>query len=275
MPTSNKDAREARKRIAQMQAKEALRREHKLRSKRDNVVSVVAIGAAVALAVVLQITVFSRNPTAAQTAAVEAGLESSASPSVGATSSSTAAPTSGTAPTNGANIPKASTAAGKTFTGTLTLNKQPIGVQINGTKAPQAAAVFKSLTDRNFFHGLSCHRLTNASDFGVLQCGSKDGKGGSDPTFEWGPVENTPADGKYPAGSIAVARGSSVYSNGTQFFFVYEDTVLPQTDGGYTIMGKVTSGLDVVQKIADGGITGGGTDGSPVTPVTIDSFTLK
>lgn len=271
MPTSKQEAREAKRRIAHMDAKRDLREQQATRRKRDNVFAAVAAGGVIAVAVVLQLVVFSHNPTAEQTAAAEAGLSSSA----GATAGASGAASATAARTNAANIPLPATAAGKTFTGELSLNKQTMGVEIDGSTAPQAAAVFKSLADQNFFAGLTCHRLTNADNFGLLQCGSKNGDGNGDPNYQWGPVENSPADGKYPAGTIAVARGSDAYSNGTQFFIVYKDTVLPQTTGGYTIMGKVNSGLDVVQKIADGGITGGGTDGTPVTPVTIDSFTLK
>lgn len=267
MPASKRDARELKKRVQQMVAKQRLREEQRRRRKRDNLLAAGALAVVLLLAVVLQLAVFSHNPTEAEAKAVEAGLGSP---------SASASPTP--AQSNGPNIPAASTAAGKTFTGQLVLNGSPLGVELDGKKAPQAAAVFASLTAKNFFKGLTCHRLTDAPSFGVLQCGSKDGKGGSDPGYEWGPVENSPADGKYPAGTIAVARGSSTYSNGTQFFIVWKDTVLPQDTGGYTVMGKVTSGLDVVKKIAAGGITpgtSGATDGAPKTPVTIDSFSVK
>jgi peptidyl-prolyl cis-trans isomerase B (cyclophilin B) len=152
-------------------------------------------------------------------------------------------------------------------------------VQLDGTKAPQAAAVFKSLADQGYYKGVSCHRLTTAENFGVLQCGSKSGDGQGDPNYTWGPLENTPTDNKYPAGTIAVARtGNNAYGNGTQFFIVYKDTVIPaDSAGGYTVVGKVTSGLDVVTKIAAAGLKTGqsGTDGAPAEAVTIDSFSLK
>ncbi|MGA7204786.1 MAG: peptidylprolyl isomerase, partial [Specibacter sp.] len=195
-----------------------------------------------------------------------------------ATATATAQPTATAVQTNSPTVPLASTAKGKTFTGTLMLNGKPLGVELDGTKAAQAAAVFKSLTAENFFAGKTCHRLADSTNFGVLQCGSLKGDGNGDPTYQWGPVENTPADGKYPAGTIAVARGATTYTNGTQFFITFKDTVLPQDTGGYTIVGKVTSGLDVVKAIAAGGITpgaNGATDGAPKTKVTIDSFTLK
>ncbi|MGG5171374.1 peptidylprolyl isomerase [Pseudarthrobacter sp. J1738] len=265
MAGTGKQLREQKRRIAQMEAKRALRTDQLARRKRDNFLIGIVAAVAVVLAVVLQLTAFASNPTEAEFAAAEAGLGgASASPSASAS------------PTNGANIPKPETAAGKKFTGQLSLNGKAVGVELDGTTAPQATAVFASLTQQNFFKGLSCHRLTTGSA-SILQCGSKDGKGSADTSYEWGPVENTPADGKYPAGSIAVARGATTASNGTQFFIVYKDTVLDQSTGGYTIMGKVTSGLDVVTQIAAKGIKGGGTatDGAPAAAVTIDSFSLK
>ncbi|MBT2512701.1 peptidylprolyl isomerase [Arthrobacter sp. ISL-30] len=264
MATRSRDDREARRRIRQMEAKRRLRQEQSARRRRDNIIAVSAGTAAVVLAVVLQLTVFASNPSEEEYAAAQAGLSSpSATPS----------------PSNGPDIPKAETAAGKVFTGELKLNGGAIGVELDGTKAPQAAAVFKDLADKSFYNGLNCHRLTTAESFGVLQCGSKNGDGTGDPNYTWGPIENAPADNTYPAGTIAVARtGDNAYGNGTQFFIVYKDTVIPSDSaGGYTVVGKVTSGLDVVTSIAAAGNNPGTspTDGPPVAPVTIDSFSLK
>lgn len=268
MAASARNAREARRRIQQMEGKRELRREQIQRRKRDNLVATGAGTAAIVLAVVLQLTVFAGNPSEAEYAAAQADL---ASPS--------AAPTPTDGPTNAANIPDPSSAAGQTFTGELKLNAGTLGVELDGTAAPQAAAVFKSLADENFYAGKSCHRLTTAESFAVLQCGSNDGTGGSDPAYTWGPLENTPPDNTYPAGTIAVARTSgNAYGNGTQFFIVYKDTVIPaDAAGGYTVVGKVTSGLDTVTGIAAAGLKAGdnATDGEPAEPVTIDSFSLK
>ncbi|QCB97504.1 peptidylprolyl isomerase [Arthrobacter sp. PAMC25564] len=266
MAASSRSAREAKRRIQQMEAKRELRKEQDKRRKRDNVLAIGAGAAAVAVALVLQLTVFSSNPTEEQFAAAQADL---AKPTASATPS----------PTNGENIPKPETAAGKTFTGELTLNTGTLGVELDGTKAPQATAVFKSLADQNFYNGLRCHRLTTGESFGVLQCGSKAGDGSTDPSYTWGPLENTPPNNTYPAGTIAVARtAGNAYGNGTQFFIVYKDTVIPaDAAGGYTVVGKVTSGLDVVTNIAAAGNKPGDspTDGAPAEPVTIDSFSLK
>ncbi|WP_427131332.1 peptidylprolyl isomerase [Pseudarthrobacter sp. S9] len=268
MAASSRSAREAKRRVQQMEGKRELRREQDKRRKRDNLLAAGAGTAAVVVALVLQLTVFSSNPSEEEFTAAQAGLQS---PSASATPS--------VSPTNGENIPKPETAAGKTFTGELKLNSGTLGIELDGTTAPQAAAVFKSLADQNFYNGLSCHRLTTAETFGVLQCGSKSGNGSSDPAYTWGPLENTPPDNSYPAGTIAVARtGGNANGNDTQFFIVYKDTVIPaDAAGGYTVVGKVTSGLDVVTGIAAAGLKPGdnATDGAPAEPVTIDSFSLK
>ncbi|WP_104044556.1 peptidylprolyl isomerase [Arthrobacter sp. ZGTC412] len=270
MAASSRSAREAKRRIQQMEAKRELRRDQDKRRRRDNIIAAGAGTAAVVLAVVLQLTAFAGNPTEEEFAAAEAGLTS---PSASASASPTAQAT------NGPNIPAAASAAGKTFTGDLVLNGTALAVELDGTNAPQAAAVFKSLSDEGYYNGKTCHRLTTGETFGVLQCGASGPEGQGDPSYTWGPLENTPADNSYPAGTVAVARtGNNAFGNGKQFFIVYKDTVIPaDSAGGYTVVGRVTSGLDVVSKIAAAGITPGSsdTDGAPVEPVTIDSFSLK
>ena len=74
MAASSRSAREAKRRIQQMEAKRGLRRDQEERRKRDNFIAAGAGTAAVVLAVVLQLTVFSGNPTEDEFAAAEAGL---------------------------------------------------------------------------------------------------------------------------------------------------------------------------------------------------------
>ncbi|WP_343317452.1 peptidylprolyl isomerase [Arthrobacter sp. TMP15] len=266
MANKSKPGRETKARVARMQANQAMHQRAVQRRKRDNIIAFVAMGVALVIAIVLALTVFmpKDNGAADGSTGDKAATENNATPPAGTP-----------AGTNSPTVPKAEAAAGKTFTGTLTLNGKPLGISLDGTKAPQAAAVFKSLADSDFMNGKLCHRLADAPNFGVLQCGSLKGNGEGDPGYQWGPVENTPADGTYPAGTIAVARAGTTYSNGTQFFITFKDTILPQEDGGYTIVGKVTSGLDVVTAIAKTGIEGDSTDGTPKTKVTIDSFKLN
>ncbi|GAB3285227.1 peptidylprolyl isomerase PpiB [Sinomonas notoginsengisoli] len=259
---AKRNAREDRRRTQLMEAKARLRKGKEKRRRRDNTIGAAAAAGAVIVAAVLQGTVFASNPTASEYAAAQAGLQSpTASPSA--------------TPGNGPDIPKPESAAGKTFTGDLMLNGKPVGVELDGTKAPQAAAVFASLARAGTLNGRQCGRLTTSEAFAVLQCGQK-ADGSSEASYTWGPLENAPADGKYPAGTIAAARtGNNPYGNGQEFFIVYRDTTIPADGaGGYTVVGRVTSGLDVVEGIAAHGVKSGN-DGPPVTSVTIDSFTVK
>ena len=75
-----------------------------------------------------------------------------------------------------------------------------------------------------------------------------------------------------------MARATSAYSQATQFFIVYGPTVLDGSTGGYTVVGKVTSGLATMEKnITDKGLTAvsSTTDGSPKVPTTITGATIK
>jgi peptidyl-prolyl cis-trans isomerase B (cyclophilin B) len=73
---------------------------------------------------------------------------------------------------------------------------------------------------------------------------------------------------------IAMAN-SGPDTNGSQFFIVYKDS--PVFEGKYTVLGQITQGLDIVEKIAAGGVAEGGssaTDGAPKVDVTIQTLTM-
>jgi peptidyl-prolyl cis-trans isomerase B (cyclophilin B) len=140
--------------------------------------------------------------------------------------------------------------------------------------APKTIASEAFLAGEGFYDNTTCHRLTTEGIF-VLQCGDPRGDGTGGPGYRV-PDENLPtdvADGEisYPAGTVAMANAGPGTS-GSQFFIVYKDTVLP---AGYSIWGTVTSGLEMVQEIADLGVAGGGSDGAPSQPVFIESATVK
>ena len=184
---------------------------------------------------------------------------------------------------SGGEAPDASLAEDRVWTGELVLNGDvTLGISLDGTKAPQAVAGWVQDVQDGYYTDKTCHRLATATDFSFLQCGSVDGTGAGDPEFSYGPVENAPADGIYPAGTIAMARAQgNAYSNGHQFFLVTAETKLP-TDaaGGYTVVGTITSGLDqLIQKIASVGVDQNKLDGTgagaPLVPTTITSVTLQ
>jgi peptidyl-prolyl cis-trans isomerase B (cyclophilin B) len=110
--------------------------------------------------------------------------------------------------------------------------------------------------------------MTASTSLSVLQCGDPSGTGGGGPGYTY--ADETQPDMVYPAGTLAMANAGPD-TNGSQFFLVYEDSALPPD---YTVFGTVTQGLDVLQGIAAKGISGGGTDGAPVEPVTISGVTV-
>lgn len=149
-------------------------------------------------------------------------------------------------------LPDKATAAGKTFIATVATNCGEITMELDGTKAPQTVASFLGLAKTGYWANSPCHRLTTEGIF-VLQCGDPTGTGGGSPGYGFG-VENPPADFTFPPGTLAMARTSDPKSNGGQFFIVYRQTVL-QDPTGYSIFGKITSGMDIVDKIAAAGAT--------------------
>ena len=262
---AERDAREARDRLRRYNARQSVHSLQVTRRRRDNVIAILGVVVIAALATFTQVFYFTAGP---------GKPAATASPAPSPSSSSSTGKNLG-------NVPAKTIAEGRTWTGDLTLNTVKLGISLDGAKAPQAASVFIDLAKKSFYTttGATCHRLTNGDSFKLLQCGSVDGKGAGDVGFSFGPLENVPTDGVYPAGTIAMARGDSAYSQSSQFFITYADTKLPSTTGGYTIFGSVTSGLpDFVNRIADAGVTpsaSGATDGAPVIPTKITQLTVQ
>lgn len=174
-------------------------------------------------------------------------------------------------------LPDPSFAESRTWIGTLTLNDDvSIEIEIAGDRAPQAAANFIALSQAHFYDNTPCHRLTTEGIY-VLQCGDPTGTGTGGPGYSFGPLENVPEDGIYPAGTIAMARSQAPDSMGSQFFIVYEDSPLPAP--GYTVFGRVTGGMDQLQsKIINNGVAeaiASPTDGPPAQPVNITRIDLE
>ena len=158
---------------------------------------------------------------------------------------------------------KPSTKLPKSFT--LTTNCGTIVITTVGKKAPWTLTEMSILAKAGYFDGSLCHRLTTAGIY-VLQCGDPTATGRGGPGFSY-PDENLPANAlnNYPAGTVAMAN-SGPGTNGSQFFLVFADTSLGPD---YTIWGKITKGLDIIQAIAKAGVKGGGGDGTPNTTIAL------
>lgn len=259
-------SKEQRRRVRDYQARQTVHEHKRARRKRDNIIAVAAIVLAGAVGTAATLYVNAQNPD-------ETDIAQSPSPSATTEPTETSAEGSRTDA-----VPEPGYAEDRTWTGTINVGGVELAVELDGAAAPQAvSAVVKSAQD-GYYDGKLCHRMTTSPGFELLQCGSKNGDGAGDPAFQYGPIENAPADDAYPAGTIAMARqGGNANSNGYQFFIVYGDTQIPSdAAGGYTVIGQVTDGLDeFTEKVVSLGVEGDAPDGPPTEDVAIESFIVE
>ncbi|MCI8327803.1 MAG: peptidylprolyl isomerase [Lachnospiraceae bacterium] len=114
--------------------------------------------------------------------------------------------------------------------------------------APNTVNNFISLIKDNFYDGLIFHRVISGF---MIQGGCPNGTGmggpgyGIDGEFFENGFNN---DLKHTAGVLSMARSAHPDSAGSQFFIMHKDS--PHLDGAYAAFGKITEGMDVVNKIA-------------------------
>ena len=115
--------------------------------------------------------------------------------------------------------------------------------------APNTVNNFISLVKKGFYDGLIFHRVINGF---MIQGGCPDGTGMGGPgysikgEFAQNGVTN---DLAHDAGVLSMARAMHPDSAGSQFFIMHKNA--PHLDGAYAAFGKVTEGMDVVNKIAE------------------------
>ena len=136
--------------------------------------------------------------------------------------------------------------------------------------APQSVRNFCYLARQGFYDGLTFHRIIPGF---MIQGGDPLGNGTGGPgycikgEFE---ANGFPNDLKHTRGVISWARRSRpLDSAGSQFFIMHVD--YPSLDGQYAAFGRVTSGMDVVDRIAN---TPTGAGNKPLTPVVIRTITV-
>ena len=209
----------------------------------------------------------STSASPAPSASGDTNASASASASPVAVKGCGDAPTPPTDPKSWDKAPEMQLKEGTDYQLVLNTNCGEIVIDTYAAKAPETVNAMLWLAGQGYFDSTLCHRLVTGG-IKVLQCGDPTATGTGGPGFTI-PDENLPAESgvNYPAGTVAMANAGSGTS-GSQFFIVYEDTTLPPN---YTIWGEVGSGLDVVTKIAEAGVAGGGTDGTPAAPIGIET----
>lgn len=153
-----------------------------------------------------------------------------------------------------------------TVNATVKTNQGDVVLQLDGKNAPCTVNSFAFLAEKNFYDDSPCHRLTSGG-LNVLQCGDPTGKGTGGPGYKY--ADENLDGATYGKATLAMAN-SGPDTNGSQFFMVYGDSQLPPD---YTVFGKITKGMDVLEKIAAAGSEPEG-DGEPKKKVTIEDVTV-
>ncbi len=127
-------------------------------------------------------------------------------------------------------------------------NKDVIKVELYPEIAPNTVNNFVSLVQKGYYDGLIFHRVIEGF---MIQGGCPNGTGMGGPgysipgEFSWNGFKN---DLKHTPGVISMARAQHPDSAGSQFFIMHMNS--PHLDGQYAAFGKVTEGMDIVNKIA-------------------------
>ena len=122
----------------------------------------------------------------------------------------------------------------------------PFTVELWEDVAPKHAENFKKLVEDGFYDGLSFHRILPGF---VIQGGCPRGDGTGGPGWN---VKAEFNDRLHEPGVLSMARSSDPDSAGSQFFVCLTRENCQHLDGAYTAFGKVTDGMDVIEKIANG-----------------------
>jgi cyclophilin family peptidyl-prolyl cis-trans isomerase len=171
---------------------------------------------------------------------------------------------------------KATAEPPKPLVADIETDKGTIEIELLPAAAPKAVENFRLLAQRGFYNGLTFHRIVK--DF-MIQGGDPlgNGRGGESAwggTFEDEIDKHSPLyrDG-YKRGSVAMAN-SGPNTNQSQFFIVQKDYPLPPS---YTIFGRVTKGIEVVDAIADTPCVRGmdGNMSQPTTPPVMKKVTVR
>jgi cyclophilin family peptidyl-prolyl cis-trans isomerase len=157
---------------------------------------------------------------------------------------------------------------GKTYVATVSTSKGDFEITLDAKQAPITGGSFKSLADKGFYDKLTFHRIVPGF---VIQGGDPNGDGTGGPGYSV--VEAPPSDLAYTKGVVAMAKtqDEAPGTSGSQFFVVTaQDAQLPPD---YALLGRVTSGGAVVDKISK--VKTDPNTEAPLKPVTIKSIKVE
>ena len=131
-----------------------------------------------------------------------------------------------------------------------------ITIQLRPDLAPKHAQQLKTLTKRGFYNGVVFHRVIDGF---MAQTGDPTGTGMGKSDLPNIPAEFSKAP--FKRGTVGMARSQDPNSANSQFFICFGDASF--LNNQYTVVGEVTSGMDVVDKIKKGASSQNGTVQNP------------
>jgi peptidylprolyl isomerase len=139
---------------------------------------------------------------------------------------------------------------------TLETTKGNVVIELRPDLAPKHVERIKTLVNEGFYDGIVFHRVIDGF---MAQTGDPTGTGGgkSDLPNIKAEFSNTP----FKRGTVGMARSSEPDSANSQFFICFDDASF--LNGKYTVIGEVTSGMDVVDKIKKGSKANNGSVTNP------------
>jgi peptidylprolyl isomerase len=127
----------------------------------------------------------------------------------------------------------------------LDLKDGRVTIQLDPTLAPKSVAHIEALVKKGFYDNTPIHRVIPGF---MAQMGDPTGTGGGPGSGQTVPAEFGPAP--FVRGTVGMARTEDPDSGDSQFFIMFAPN--DYLNGKYTVLGQVTSGMDVVDKIKPG-----------------------
>jgi cyclophilin family peptidyl-prolyl cis-trans isomerase len=159
---------------------------------------------------------------------------------------------------------------GEKATAVVATSEGRFEIELDSRTSPKTSNSFAFLAEQGFYGGTTFHRIVPGF---VIQGGDPTGTGTGGPGYTVD--EPPPPDTEYVRGTVAMAKSSvePPGRSGSQFFVVVaaDAGLSPQ----YALLGRVTAGLPVTQRIAQLGDPASGQIGTPLEEVTISSVEIE
>ncbi len=154
----------------------------------------------------------------------------------------------------------------KSYVAVIQTGLGDIEIELNAKQTPITVNNFVSLAKKGFYDNTVFHRAIKGF---MIQGGDPKGDGTGGPGYRF---DDEPFEGEYTRGTLAMANAGP-NTNGSQFFIMHQDYPLSKN---YVIFGKVTKGLEVVDKIAEAEVemSPSGEMSKPVNPVKVKGIEI-